>query len=198
MAIILSFIRWAKEWWYNHFFIFVFFFSKFIVQNRDDLTFFTVWPFNVVTPIKTWNIVTKLTAQTVSDLFSIVGDQFYIVQGSLVCLFAKNGQKISQNGKKRQYFVHHWKAQGFDNNPYGNHYKLWLSRQYTNPVFIRKRNSRYNLNYYYRREGGKNFFNPPITGMRVCDKSFFAKNSQISSQNGKKTTEIMRKKMEVG
>ena len=48
MAIILSFIRWAKEWWYNHFF--VFFFSKFIVQNRDDLTFFTVQTVNAVTP----------------------------------------------------------------------------------------------------------------------------------------------------
>jgi len=112
--------------------------------------------------------------------------------------FAKSGQKRSQNGKKRQYFVHHWKAQGFDNNPYGNHYKLWLSRQYTNPVFIRKRDSRYNLNYYYRGEGGKKtFFNPPITGMRICDKSweiFLPKIAKKVAKMAKKWQKLRKKK----
>ena len=139
MAIILSFIRWAKEWWYNHFFVFVFFFSKFIVQNRDDLTFFTVQTVNAVTPCQNMKRCNKIDCT--DCIWLILNSRWSILYcaGKFdVVFFAKNGQKSSQNGKKWQYFVHHWKAQGFDNNPYGNHYKLWLSRQYTNPVYIQK------------------------------------------------------------
>ena len=159
MAIILSFIRWAKEWWYNHFFVFVFFFSKFIVQNRDDLTFFTVQTVNAVTSCQHVKHCNKIDCT--DCIWLILNSRWSILYcaGKFDVFFAKNGQKSSQNGNKRQYFVHHWKAQGFDNKPYGNHYKLWLSRQYTNPVYIQKMDSRYNLNYYYRREGG-NFLKP--------------------------------------
>jgi len=42
----------------------------------------------------------------------------------------------------------------------------------TQTLYISKKmDSRYNLNYYYRREGG-NFFKPTLTGMRICDKSW--------------------------
>lgn len=43
--------------------------------------------------------------------------------------------------------------------------------------------------------GGGNFFNPPITGMRICDKSwefffFFAKNSQKVAKMAKQLLKL--------
>lgn len=152
MAIILSFIRWAKEWWYNHFFTFLFFLNS-LCRIETTWLFFTVWPVNVVTPCQNVKRCNKIDCT--DCIWLILNSRWSILYcaGKFGVFFAKNGQKSGQNGKQRQYFVHHWKAQGFDNNPYGNHYKLWLSRQYTNPVYIRKRDSRYNLNYFYRRGG---------------------------------------------
>ena len=138
------------------------------MQNRDDLTFFTVQTVNAVTPCQHVKCCNKIDCT--DCIWLILNSRWSILYcaGKFdVCILPKMAKKVAKMAKNDSILFIIEKHRGL----IISHYKLWLSRLYTNPVISKNWIVGIILIII---TGGREviFLNPPIIGMRICDKSW--------------------------